>query len=162
MNAIEIMRNGHGTVLEAVDGLAASHRRTPGACGEWSVQDIIAHLASYEWMLGETLDQLVNEDVATPTLDRFGRDPAAFNDAEVAKRRDHSVDETLAEYKKAHEEAMALAERVPAGAWTQDGVLPWYGDAYDLDDFIAYTFYGHKREHCAQIAAFRDRLVGNR
>jgi hypothetical protein len=157
MNAIEIMRNGHGTVLEGVDGLAASHWRTPGACGEWSVKDIIAHLASYEWMLVEALAQLSHGDADTPTLDRFGQGPAAFNDAEVAKRRDHNVDETLAEYKKAHEEAMALAERVPAEAWTQDGVLPWYGDAYDLDDFVAYTFYGHKREHSAQIAAFRDR-----
>jgi hypothetical protein len=27
-----------------------------------------------------------------------------------------------------------------------------------LDDFIVYTYYGHKREHAAQIAAFRDRL----
>lgn len=157
MNAIDIMKNGHGTVLEAVDGLAASHWQTSGACGEWTVKDIIAHLASYEWMLVEALDDLVHDGAATPTLDRFGEGPASFNDAEVEKRRDDSVDEVLAEYKKAYEEAMSLAERVPAGAWTQDGVLPWYGDAYDLDDFLAYSFYGHKREHCAQIAAFRDR-----
>ena len=30
---------------------------------------------------------------------------------------------------------------------------------YSLEDFIVYTFYGHKREHSAQIAAFRDRLA---
>lgn len=157
MNAVEIMRNGHRTVLEAVDGLDASHWQTPGACGEWTVKDIIAHLASYERVLVEVLDDLVNDGAVTPTLDRIGEGRASFNDDEVAKRRDDSVDEVLAEYKNAHVEVMALADRVPAGAWTEDGVLPWYGDAYDLDDFIAYTFYGHKREHCAQIAAFRDR-----
>lgn len=157
MNTVEIMRNGHRTVLEAVDGLAASHWQTPGACGEWTVKDLIAHLASYEWMLVEALDDLIHEDAATPTLKRFGEDPASFNDAEVAKRRDGTVDEVLSEYKNAYQQVMALAEHVPAGAWTQDGVLPWYGNAYDLDDFVAYTFYGHKREHCAQIAAFRDR-----
>ncbi len=26
-----------------------------------------------------------------------------------------------------------------------------------LDDFLVYAYYGHKREHSAQIAAFRDR-----
>ena len=36
--------------------------------------------------------------------------------------------------------------------------FPWYGKEYALDDFIVYTFYGHKREHSAQIAAFRDLL----
>lgn len=162
MNAIDIIRNGHSTVLEAVDGLTTSHWQAPGACGEWTAKDIIAHLASYEWMLVETLASLIHEDAATPTLDRFGQEPAAFNDAEVEKRRDNSVDEVWAEYKKAYAEAIALAERVPSEAWTQDGVLPWYGDAYDLDDFVAYSFYGHKREHCAQIAVVRDRLAGNR
>ncbi len=27
------------------------------------------------------------------------------------------------------------------------------------DKEVVYTFYGHKREHCAQIALFRKRLT---
>jgi hypothetical protein len=27
---------------------------------------------------------------------------------------------------------------------------------YALDDYIVYAYYGHKREHSAQIAVFRD------
>lgn len=157
MNTIKIMKNGHKSVLAVVKGLDGSLWKTPGACGEWSVKDILAHLASYEWMLVEALDDLIHEGAATPTLKRFGEGPAAFNDVEVGKRRDHSVGEVLDEYKEAHSEAMSLAENVPEDAWNRNGVLPWYGEAYDLDDFIVYTFYGHKREHCAQIAAFRDR-----
>ena len=38
----------------------------------------------------------------------------------------------------------------------QSGTLPWYGMEYALDDFLVYIYYGHKREHSAQIAAFRD------
>lgn len=38
------------------------------------------------------------------------------------------------------------------------GALPCYGAEYDLEDFIVYSFYGHKREHCAQIAVYRDTL----
>ncbi len=41
----------------------------------------------------------------------------------------------------------------------QNGTLPWYGEGYALDDFLVYAYYGHKREHSAQIAAFRDRLL---
>ena len=51
--------------------------------------------------------------------------------------------------------------RLPAKRHTQfreNGTLPWYGAEYSLDDFIVYTYYGHKREHAAQIAAFRDHL----
>jgi hypothetical protein len=156
MNALDIMTNGHRSVLEAVDGLPAEQWETPGLGGHWSVKDLIAHLASFEWLLVELLRDLVEDGATTPMLDRFHEDPASFNEVEAKKRRDDTVDQVLAEYNNAHEEAMALAGRVPAGAWTQKGILPWYGDAYDLDDFIVYTFYGHKREHCAQIATFRD------
>ena len=157
MNAVNILRNGHKTVLEAVEGLAPAHWQTPGAGGQWTVKDLIAHLTSFEWMLVELLDDLLHEGTPTPLLARFRQDPAAFNDAEAAKRRDDSAAEVMAEYKNAHEEALALAERIPAAVWNQQGIFPWYGDAYDLEDFIVYTIYGHKREHCAQIAAFRHR-----
>ena len=40
----------------------------------------------------------------------------------------------------------------------EPGTLPWYGPEYDLEDFIAYTFYGHKREHMAQVNVFLDTL----
>lgn len=160
MNAVDIMMNGNKTVLRAVDGLDDSHWQTPGVCGEWSVKDIIAHLASFEVVLVEVLDHLVNDVDAMPTLNRFLESHATFNDDEVAKRRDKSAAQLMQEYKSSHDRAMALANRLPDGKWTEDGILPWYGEIYDLDDFVAYTFYGHKREHCAQIAIFRDQVAG--
>ncbi len=54
---------------------------------------------------------------------------------------------------------MALAAQISAETWEHEGLLPWYGQEYDLEDFIAYTYYGHKREHCGQIAVFRDQFV---
>jgi hypothetical protein len=65
----------------------------------------------------------------------------------------------LAEYQDAHSQTVALLAQIPAEARSQNGSLPWYGPDYDLDDFIVYTFYGHKREHSAQIAVFRDQLA---
>ena len=37
---------------------------------------------------------------------------------------------------------------------------PWYGGEYSLEDQLVYRYYGHQREHCAQVEVFRDRLVG--
>jgi hypothetical protein len=53
---------------------------------------------------------------------------------------------------------MELAGRLPAESYHQTGLIPWYGAEYDLDDFLVYTYYGHKREHGAQIAVFRDQI----
>ncbi|MFO7664109.1 MAG: hypothetical protein R6X18_16150 [Chloroflexota bacterium] len=38
------------------------------------------------------------------------------------------------------------------------GFFPHCGAEYDLEDFIAYSFYSHKREHCAQIAVFGNHI----
>ena len=62
------------------------------------------------------------------------------------------------EFNDAHAQVMSLATQISSERFRQTGTLPWYGMEYALDDFLVYTFYGHKREHSAQIAAFGDRL----
>jgi hypothetical protein len=44
MNATDILKYGQVTALQAINGLPESAWETPGACGVWSVKDIIAHL----------------------------------------------------------------------------------------------------------------------
>jgi uncharacterized protein (TIGR03083 family) len=157
MNTVDILKYGHQTVLRTLEGLPESDWETGGVCGVWSVKDIIAHLASYEHWLVEVLSGFL-EGGPTPTMDKMAQQPEQFNDAEVELRRSKSAAAVLAEYKETQAQTMALAARIPAETFRQNGTLPWYGAEYDLDDFIVYTFYGHKREHCAQIAVFRDGL----
>jgi hypothetical protein len=40
------------------------------------------------------------------------------------------------------------------------GTIPWYGEQYSIEDLIVYQYYGHKREHVAQIWVYRDHLAG--
>jgi hypothetical protein len=167
MNASDILKYGHRTVLRSIEGLPEREWQTGGVCGVWSVKDIIAHLASYELVLEEVLRSfgpgpaMPSQSTgasATPMLDAFVAPGGRFNDDQVALRSSHSHDAVLAEYIGAYERVAALVAQLPAETLRQAGTLPWYGLEYALDDFLVYTFYGHKREHCAQIAVFRDRV----
>ena len=159
MNAIDVLKYGHQTVLRTLDGLPTSEWETPGVCGIWSVKDIIAHLASYEYVLVDVLTTFLAAG-PTPYLDNFcAVGPLQFNDAEVASRQDKTMADVLTEYNDTHAQTMALAARIPAETFRQNGTLPWYGPEYDLDDFIVYSYYAHKREHSAQIAVFCDQLA---
>jgi hypothetical protein len=157
MNALDILEFGHQTIMDAIAGLPEEDWTLPGVSGDWSVKDVIAHLTSFEHVLIDVLNRTFGSG-SSPTLDRWVRDSQQFNDDEVARRRRGSARDVLAEYKEAHFETINLLIRIPPEALRQEGLLPWYGDGYDLEDFIVYTFYGHKREHGAQIAAFRDRV----
>ncbi len=157
MNVTDILKYGNATLMKTLDGLPEADWNTGGVCGYWSVRDIVAHLASYEQVLVEVLTSFLGGG-PTPYLAKMGADYAGFNDNEVNARKGLSVKETLAEYQAAHAQSMTLAAQMPLETLRQVGTLPWYGLEYAVDDYIVYAFYGHKREHSAQIAAFRDIL----
>jgi uncharacterized damage-inducible protein DinB len=159
MNANDVMKYGHLTVLRAVDGFTDENWNEGGVCGIWSTRQIIAHLASYELMLADVLLGIA-EGGPTGFLDEYIAAGASFNDAQVEKRSGHTPAETLEEYRSAYERVAETALQIPEETWTKVGTILWYGDEYSLDDLIVYQFYGHKREHCSQIDVYRDRLAG--
>ncbi len=160
MNAVDVVRYGQGTLLETLEGVPDDAWETPGVCGVWTLKNVIAHLTSYEVVLGEVLAGFVGEDGPTPNLDQLRTPHSGFNDAQVDARAGLTAAETLAELNAAHARVMELLERIPAERARETGTLPWYGDGYALDDLLVYVSYGHKREHAAQIAALRDRVTG--
>lgn len=157
MHTTDVLHYGHLTVLHTIDQLPEADWVTPNVCGVWSVREIIAHLASFELALADLWRVAQGQPLAGLLADLL-RDGQAFNDTQVPARAALSPAETLAEYEAAHQAAMQLAVSLPPAAFTNAGFLPEYGEAYDLQDFLVYTYYGHKREHSAQIAVFRDAI----
>src|SRR5713226_6901125 len=97
MNANDILKYGQGTVLQAIEGLPESAWETPGACGVWSIKDIIAHLASYEHVMVDVLSAFVGGG-PTPYLNKYTDPGGQFNDSEVELRKGKTVREVLGEY----------------------------------------------------------------
>lgn len=157
MNALDVMKYGNRTLMSGLDGLDQRYWDRPNVCGVWSVKDILAHLTSYELVLVEMLEWVLDESKPLATLQRMA-DGQKFNDTEVAKRKGTPPDQVLSEYQDAHTRVMELLSQVPEEKRRQTGAIPWYGLEYDLEDMLAYMFYGHKREHTAQINVFKDVL----
>ena len=158
MNPYAVLEYGHKTLLRTLEAVPDADWEG-GVVGRWSLKDVLAHLASFELVLTEVLGSLLEPGTPTPTLREMGAQ-TDFNDRQVALRRDRTAPEVLAEYEAHHHQALDLARQLPGAAFRQTGILPWYGPDYDLEDYLVYTFYGHKREHAAQIALYRKRVAG--
>ncbi|MEZ4667654.1 MAG: hypothetical protein R3E39_07025 [Anaerolineae bacterium] len=161
MNPTDVLKYGHQHVLRTLDGLSRSTWETGGVCGVWSVKDIIGHLAAYELMLSEVLAPFAEIEIEPKILPQIGNiGIAAFNDVQAASRHGKTVSEVLREYEDtATYNVEKVAIQISSPIWSRRGTLPWYGDEYSLDDYIVYTFYGHKREHCAQIDVYKDTFI---
>jgi hypothetical protein len=157
MHAEDVLYYGHQTVLNAINGIPTYEWASSKVTGVWSLEDVIAHLTSHEQVFVDVLRSLIS-DVPTPILEQFKKDPGLFNDAEVERRREHNREKVISEYMGAYSISIQLISQVPLERRRLRGILPWYGEEYDLEDYIAYGVYGHKREHSAQINAYKERL----
>lgn len=158
MNAQDILLYGNRTLLTSLDGLTTEELEGPEACGIWTVKDVMAHLASYELLLIDILYSFLNI-TDLPYLEKRKTLGGDFNDSEVEARKGKTAAAVIAEYTSAHKRVMELIPQIPEVKRTQVGTIPWYGPEYALDDLLVYMYYGHKREHAAQINVVRD-LVG--
>ena len=157
MNAPDILYYGNTKIHEYIDDLSGAEWEAAGVCGWWSVKEIMAHLASYEHVLSEVVRTVEGEN-AGPYMRSFAKSGQEFNDIQVENRQSLSYQEVVAEYESQLERNIALIKGMAPDLCRRPGTLPWYGKQYSLDDFIVYTFYGHKREHGAQIGVYRDKI----
>lgn len=154
MNALDVLKYGHATLSAAAEAVPAGDRLTPGACGRWSPKDVMAHMLAYELMLSAVLAPFGG---TAPPAQEGESSEDRLNDGAVARYADESWDTVLELYNAAHAKVVEQAAALGPAVLAQVGTIPWYGPEYSLDDFIVYAFYGHKREHSAQLAAFCDR-----
>ena len=158
MNAYDVLKYGNLTLLKTIEGLPEADWMAGGLCGWWSVKDIMAHLTSFEHVLVQVLTSFLGGG-PTPTFDQYtSLNGDQFNQVQVGLRKDKTPAEVLAEYHDRQACTMTLVAQIPPETLRQPGTIPWYGMEYSLDDFITYAYYGHKREHSAQIAVFRDQI----
>ena len=156
MNASEQLEKSNLLVIQVVDDLPETAWDMPGVCGNWSVKEIVAHLASYEHIVVEVLS-IFQKDQPTPSILKFLDQPDQFNAAEVAARKYETAQHVLDEYQDTQVEATSLLMQIPGEEVQRRGTIPWYGENACLADFIQRV-YEHTQEHCAQIARFRQSL----
>ena len=157
MDAIGILHWGHDWLMRQVNDMTEEGWAVP-AVGTWTARDVLAHLASYELLLSEVLAPFAGTTAPTDLMPTFD---AGFNDREVAKRSGMTWQEIRAEYTEAYKRASGIAASVPRDRWPEVGTIPWYGPDYALDDLLVFPWYGHKREHGAQIAGAKDRAMAD-
>ena len=147
METLDVLMYGQQTVERTIDRYRTEDWERI-ALGVWTAKDLVGHLGAFEVRFADILATFVGAPLES---DLTAADPRTFNDDQAAIRRDWPVEAVLAEYRAAHERAMAHARAIPPERWREVGTIPWYGPGYSLDDLVVYTIYGHKREHDPQL-----------
>lgn len=125
--------------LTSLDDLTDDQLLEANAVGEWSLKDLLGHIAYW--------DELGRENVALALSGRARTfdDYEALNQADHEARRGRTLAEERAAMHQAHAALVADLEERPEL------------DAAAIDEAIAGSTYEHYDEHLADVRAWRER-----
>ncbi|MEE8338116.1 MAG: maleylpyruvate isomerase N-terminal domain-containing protein [Dehalococcoidia bacterium] len=141
---IEQNAQARAELIEAIDALPAACRLEPGLLGEWSLKDVLVHIAGWQQKAATVLGELI----AGQSPGDFDID--AVNAEMVAEHAGESWDEVLAWLRRARE-AYEAAAREGVERLTAEQLAP----GAIVDRVLRGNGGKHDREHVAQILAWR-------
>lgn len=157
MHTLVILKQAHRRIHEVTAALTEPEWQLAGVCGDWSTQQVVAHLTGWAAYFEEFLAPHAGVTLPSPYIEDFKRlGEDGFNAKHGTVSSALSPADVRVAYDTAWERVLAMAARVPASRWVEAGTLTWDPDG-SLDDFAVYAYYGHQYEHAAQIETFHDR-----
>ena len=129
--------------MEACERLSAEVCHQPGVVGQWSVKDLISHLATWEEESVAALTT-ISEGRRVPLYAASGGIDA-FNDRKWGQYRELSFQEATARASDAHRRLMAFLAEVPERHFAREG---------RFRRRLRQDTYGHYPEHTQQVAAW--------
>lgn len=136
-------------LLAAIEGLTPDDMLQPGAVDDWSVKDVLAHIAAWQSRLVRLLFQLSRNQKAQTdrrTLDEIN--------AEIyAQQKDRALDLVLADFHGVYEQVRLRVAQL------DDQALRQRIGQSTLEEIIRSDTDEHEDEHAAQLVAWRQRMT---
>jgi len=126
----------------------------PSPLEGWTYKDVLAHLATGDWVCQTILHSVVTNkplDLAVINLDYIN----AGNARLLAERKERSVEELVAEVEAEGEETQELLAQLNEGdeGRTQEGA------PMSLSQYLRDAFPAHDRDHVAHLRTALDNLM---
>ena len=146
MGFVDELKKCHMDMLAAVENLTAEEMSRENTIGEWSVRDVILHIAMWE---GEALKGLA--------VWRTGHDPdwsyiksiQMFNDFWIDSAAKMTVEQVMRMFNLIHHAVIAEVSAIPEDIWPKRGGIPgWLRDETT----------NHFEEHIPKLQAYKKSL----
>lgn len=138
-DAVKRVEASWAKLMDALEGLPELRMSEPGVAGDWSVKDVLGHVAYWEGRAIGTVERALSGE-PEPSVSDTSVD--TINHGVHAERADWSIDQALSELHGTHERFMAALRQHP-----------------NIDpDLIEGDTFEHYDEHAADIRSWRERV----
>lgn len=150
---LAVLRDTAPNIQSATRGVEKPALQRPPAPGEWSPNDVMAHLRSCADVWGDCIGRILDED--SPTI-------RAINPRTWIERTDYPglpFPRNLSAFERQRADLLACLQSLPASSWARSAVVTGAGRTLERT-VLTYAEWlaAHERPHVKQIA----RAVGAR
>jgi hypothetical protein len=147
--ALAALERTRADLLDTIGGLDEDRQDRKGLVGEWSIKNVLAHLAAWEaWVV-----QALPERVATGTTSAAFRERAEnedrFNYEEVAEREELTPREQLMELERTREELLAYLRGLDDQTLGRHN--PWDTWQGTIPEYLVSSLRDHEAEHVEEL-----------
>lgn len=123
---IDSAQNEYAALMKVVDALSEDEMCAPGAMGEWSAKDVLAHLYEWQQMFKRWYEAgLAGERPAVPAEGFKWSQIPALNDKIYQQYREMPLAQVRAKFLQSHARTLALVESLPEEMLFAPGLYPW-------------------------------------
>lgn len=145
------MQSGYDNFEALLAPLSVTQLTTPGVNGEWSIKDILAHIATWQKRMAMRLEAIArNEDGHLEPEIKNEEQMHAFNAATFDRYRSDSLDEVLSDFRAATRRLRAAVEAVDEDSLFATDRFAWMGGE-PLWKNIGGNSFWHYEEHAPMI-----------
>lgn len=146
---IERMQVVRQEILDLVAGLDPETVETRPVVGEWTLRQVLIHLADAEKAHRRYIQGLIAGTLTTTAADAATFDVDRWNQGSIARRDAETVAEALARLTTEREATLAFIPTIPDDAWDKKGIHPALGELTVLG---AVKVIGlHEKMHLKEI-----------
>jgi len=143
---LDLLNKHPQQIAELTANLTSAQLHTPPSAGEWSINDILAHLRSCEDMWGKAINTLLAQD--KPTI-------KAVNPTTWIKQTNYPEQKfrtSLRTFTQQRTELLATLNTLPHKSWSRSATVTGAGKPLTLTVFsYANRLAIHERAHVKQI-----------
>ncbi len=147
---VSVMAETPDLIRKLLRGLTDKQLRAKPAPGKWCIQEIVAHLADGEVILGSRYRFVAAHD--RPALPGYDQDAFVNRLGSLTAKATDLIDD----FAMARAVNLGLLDRLPAEAWDRAGVHAERGEE-SIRSMVA-MYAGHDRIHVSQIETIRTGL----
>ena len=132
-------------LLAAIGGLDETALDRTGVVGDWSIKNVLAHIAAWEAWVVEALPARMTSGTTPQDFQQRVADEDRFNAEEVAEREELTPDEQLMELERTRAELLAYLSGLDAAALARKH--PWDTWEGTLPEYLLAALRDHEAEH---------------